>query len=273
MIRTSSAVVMFLLLWVGCMSPDRVPERLSSQDLEKAKAIVASEIGVTTQSIVFGGEDDEFVRIWFQPNESKKLNNRDFIFLEKALREVLSIPESGDIEFVSLAADSFEGYRHRHDEIFQRQIYFKLPLTQPRFHWRFTDRQQFLNGSLELIIKSEGGESRAINVFREGKLSEDWRVLGEPEEEDGTIYFGFQSLITYSVSMLDVVEVVLQCQGDLDGIGADSKGILKQGEYRSSSPFHLYFIKGQKNPNAYLSHWDPTWDLMITANQGWMDEE
>jgi hypothetical protein len=45
-----------------------------------------------------------------------------------------------------------------------RTIYLKLPLKQPRFHWTFKSRHDFLSGKLVLRIK-RGDEITEIDIF------------------------------------------------------------------------------------------------------------
>ena len=49
----------------------------------------------------------------------------------------------------------------------ERAIDLKLPLLQPRFHWTFMSREDFLSGKLVLRIIREG-QSNDIVLFENG---------------------------------------------------------------------------------------------------------
>ena len=73
-----------------------------------------------------------------------------------------------------------------------RHLYFKLPLAQPRFHWRFSNVEAFLGGRLTLrIIRDNTAES--IVVFDRGVVSQGWEAIGSDAGPPEEIYFGFRS--------------------------------------------------------------------------------
>lgn len=160
---------------------------------------------------------------------------------------------------------------------YNRRIYLKLPFLQPEFHWIFTERDKFLKGQLILIISSNEVENKII-LFKDGKINKEWQELGcQSNHKNNQIYFGFQSKNEYSVSEIDKVELILKLDNDIKGKGADSTGVLKSGEYESSSQFTLYHLEkssGEKDVYAFLNNddWNVRWKLDITANKGWLED-
>lgn len=56
-------------------------------------------------------------------------------------------------------------------------------------------------------------------------------------------------------------------------VGPVTTGILAAGQYRSKSPFKLYFFDWEDDkPEAFLSDWSEKWPLKVTGNKGWRVE-
>lgn len=154
---------------------------------------------------------------------------------------------------------------------YERRIYFKLPLAQPRFHWYFEDEETFLNGELTLTIQSAAGESLTFAIFDSGEVSEGW----ETKKGKRGYYFLFQSRNSVEVSRGDIATVTLRVREDLKGVGADSAGILRAGTYTSQGKFTIYDLEEASSDFAFLSkeNWDPHWELDITSDKGWIEED
>ena len=161
---------------------------------------------------------------------------------------------------------------------YKRRIYMKMPLLQPSFHWIFKERKKFLKGELNLIITSSGIEKK-ITIFKDGKINKEWQELGcHNNYKNNQIYFGFESINEHLVSETDKVDLILELDNDVKGIGADQAGILKSGEYKSSTQFTLYHLKkstGKKDVYAFINYndWNMRWKLDITENKGWQEEQ
>lgn len=155
---------------------------------------------------------------------------------------------------------------------FDRRIYFKLPLAQPRFHWYFEDEETFLKGELALTVSAPDGKAQKFKIIDNGKISADWETK---READRGIYFLFRSRDTIKLSREYSATVSLRVIEDLDGIGADYTGILRAGTYTSQGRFTIYTPEKRSSEFAYLSkkHWDPHWKLDLTSNKGWMEEK
>lgn len=117
-----------------------------------------------------------------------------------------------------------------------RQLYFKLPLTQPRFHWKFSDTEAFLRGRLTLRIIRDGA-SESIVVFDQGVISEGWRSIRSDQGPPGGIYFGFISSASYMTTARDSLEIELVATEDLWGIGRRISAVLPAGTYRSTGAY------------------------------------
>lgn len=118
-----------------------------------------------------------------------------------------------------------------------RQLYFKLPLTQPRFHWRFSDVEAFLGGRLTLRIIRDG-VAESIVVFDQGVISQGWAPIGSGPPDE--IYFGFRSSRRYMTTVRDSLEIELVAAEDLWGIGDRISGFLPAGTYRATGSYsHL----------------------------------
>jgi len=154
-------------------------------------------------------------------------------------------------------------------ELNDRKIYFKLPLKQTQFHWRFQDKQFFLSNKLTLILK-RNNRTETIDVFRNGKISDGWEGIDPKRDPPGQIYFGFLSTRRFRISALDKVEIKLQLRKDIQGIGPDSKGILKAGDYSSTCTVIIYPSNMDTAYTGLDANCAPKWDLVITDNKGWM---
>lgn len=158
----------------------------------------------------------------------------------------------------------------------RRGVYFKLPLEQPRFHWRFTDREAFLAGRLSLSITSSDGRRQEFVVFEDGSITDGWHEISGPQA-DGSMYFGFSSTIEVLTASRDSIEVELNVLEDLNGIGAFNAGILPTGRYVASASYSLltgkrwydWITRENDNPTAFISCWHQTWPLEITRSEGW----
>lgn len=154
------------------------------------------------------------------------------------------------------------------EKTYERRIYFKLPLAQPRFHWYFEEGEKLLNGELTLTIQQPGKEPLSYSIFDDGNLSEEWAT----RTEERGFYFLFQSRNPIRISRNDHAEITLRVREDLKGIGADAKGILRKGTYTSEGTFTIY--DDSDSDLAFLSkqNWNPHWNLELTSNKGWMEK-
>jgi len=160
---------------------------------------------------------------------------------------------------------------------YNRRIYLKLPLLQPRFHWQFSEKDKFLEGNLILIIKSQNKRTE-IPIFGKGIISKDWEEMTcSHGNTQNNCYFGFISKITFPVSETDEVFLTLKVNNDISGIGSTMKGLLKAGMYKTFSQFKMFHLEestGEKDLYAFLnnSDWSILWKLEKTADKGWMEE-
>jgi hypothetical protein len=183
----------------------------------------------------------------------------------------------------------------------ERAISLKLPLLQPRFHWTFMSREDFLSGKLVLRVIQEG-QSNDIVIFESGKLSDGWEAMPVTGSRKGEIYFGFISTRKYLTALGDKLELELAVRKDLAGIGAMQTGILPAGTYKSrgtysglideydTSVFSERLAKeGKKSPaeqkellnklraicehKAFLESWKDQWPLKITSEKGWLSDK
>lgn len=183
----------------------------------------------------------------------------------------------------------------------ERAIELKLPLLQPRFHWTFMSRADFLSGKLVLRIAREG-QSNDIAIFENGKFSDGWDAMPITGPRKGEIYFGFRSTRKYLTAPDDKLELELTVTKDLPGIGSIQTGILPAGKYKSvgtysalideydTSAFAEEMAKeGKKSPaeqeellnklramcehKAFLESWKDQWSLKITGEKGWLSDE
>ena len=183
----------------------------------------------------------------------------------------------------------------------ERAISLKLPLQQPRFHWRFMSREDFLSGKLLLRI-TRNGQSSEIVIFENGQFSDGWEAIGfsKPHLPDrGEIYFGFISTGKYLTAPGDKLELELTVTKDLLGIGAFQTGILPAGTYTSRGTYsglidesntswlaeelkkESRFSTSEQEAllkkyhemvdyRAFLESWKDQWPLKITGEKGWL---
>lgn len=159
---------------------------------------------------------------------------------------------------------------------FKRCIYVKLPLKQPEYHWIFTEKDKFLQSKLLLNITTNNGIQN-LSLLDHGKLSENWEILNDGEYEDNEMYFGFNSKNQFIISETDKVELILKTNQDIKGKGADAKGILKSGTYKSTGKFSIYDTEkydAGEDECGFLTkdNWNNHWKLDITSNKGWMQK-
>ena len=152
-----------------------------------------------------------------------------------------------------------------------RTFYFKLPLAQPEFHWKFTNKDLYLSGKLILRIVSDD-QVNEIVVFNKGEITEGWETICSGRgPQDNTIYFGFQSTKKYSTKSSDKVELELIAKEDLYGIGRLQTGVLKAGTYKAQGKLKIY-SQLENDDTAYIE-WQDKWLLDITSEKGWMTSE
>lgn len=181
----------------------------------------------------------------------------------------------------------------------ERAVSLKLPLQQPRFHWRFMSREDFLSGKLLLRIIRDG-ESTEIVIFENGQFSDGWESMSLPQGPDrGEIYFGFVSTRKYPTAPRDKLELELTVTKDLPGIGALQTGILPAGKYTSQGTYSglideydnaflakelakegkrstgeqealLNKMRQMVEHKAFLESWKDQWPLKITGEKGWL---
>lgn len=184
----------------------------------------------------------------------------------------------------------------------ERAISLKLPLQQPRFHWTFMSREDFLSGKLVLRI-IRNSQSSEIVIFENGQFSNGWEAMPLPPAPDrGEIYFGFLSTRKYLTALGDELELELIVTKDLLGIGAFQTGILPAGTYTSRGTYsglideydttllaNELAKEGKKFPSeqetllnkiremcehkAFLESWKDQWPLIITSEKGWLPRE
>ena len=178
-------------------------------------------------------------------------------------------------------------------EQIDRSLSFKLPLEQPRFHWRFLEKDAFLAGSLMLRIIHDGAVE-SIVVFQDGTIAEGWEPMaGMPRSEGNMagrgrpyvsgvnedIYFGFTSSTRYATAPGDSLEIELVVVEPLAGIGRYRQGTLPAGRYLSTGSFSGFIFANwealsdaaaQGHSMAFMECWRQPWSLTITAEEGWM---
>ena len=186
----------------------------------------------------------------------------------------------------------------------KRAISLKLPLQQPRFHWRFMSRKDFLSGKLLLRI-IRNGQSSEIVIFENGQFSDGWEAIGFSKShlpDRGEIYFGFISNRQYLTAPGDKLELELTVTKDLAGIGALQTGILPAGKYVSKGIYSglideydttllgeelakegkrppaeqedlLSKLRAMCEYKAFLESWSDQWPLKITSQKGWLPDD
>ena len=155
----------------------------------------------------------------------------------------------------------------------ERELYMKLPLQQPRFHWYFENEAALLGGSLEIRIHGASGRDTTVTVFDQGLVAPGWSPISRDRRG---IYFGFLGGGTIWTEPGDSLVVTLVVTQDLDGIGAYQKGILRAGRYRAVASYgrltgHPDFglLGRNKKPTAFVGCWRSKWPLDVTEERGW----
>jgi hypothetical protein len=156
----------------------------------------------------------------------------------------------------------------------ERELYMKLPLQQPRFHWVFADEPALLSGSLEIAIHRASGRDTTLTVFSDGQMAPGWSPISRDERG---IYFGFVSSGVTGTEPRDSVVVTLVVTEDLEGIGAYQRGILPEGRYRAVASYRLLtghpdfgLVRRHGDPTAFVGCWRSKWQLDIVEERGWM---
>lgn len=181
----------------------------------------------------------------------------------------------------------------------ERAISLKLPLQQPRFHWTFMSREDFLLGKLVLRILRKGKLNEII-IFEGGQFSDGWEAMPFTRDPNrGEIYFGFLSTRKYLTAPGDELELELIVTKDLLGIGAFQTGILPAGTYTSRGTYsglinesntswlaeelkkESRFSTSEQEAllkkhheimdyRAFMESWKDQWPLKITGEKGWL---
>lgn len=171
-----------------------------------------------------------------------------------------------------------------------RCISLKLPLLQPRFHWTFMRKADFLAGKLVVRVR-RGQQTSQFIVFENGIISEGWEAMTlPPNPKAGEIYFGFISSQPCLTAPGDELEIELHVDKDLLGIGALQTGVLPAGIYQARGTYSLLTdeykvpaalkdmpqetiekLRQMSEFKAFLENWEPRWPLQITAEEGWLD--
>lgn len=184
----------------------------------------------------------------------------------------------------------------------ERSISLKLPLQQPRFHWTFMSREDFLSGKLLLRIMRDG-QSNEIVIFEKGLFSDGWEAMPLPNDPNkGEIYFGFISTRKYLTAPGDKLELELTVTKDLLGVGALQTGTLPAGKYKSRGTYSglideyditllaqelakegkmpaeeqqvlLDKLRAMYEYKAFLQSWIDQWPLKITSQKGWLPDK
>lgn len=157
--------------------------------------------------------------------------------------------------------------RDKHDEKPLRTctFYFKLPLAQPQYHWKFVNKDVYLSGRLLMRIISED-QVNEIVIFEKGEIASGWKVLSTKRGPQGnSVYFGFFSTAKYRTQPSDKVELELMANEDLDGIGRLQTGTLKAGIHKAKGTLKIYDTSSDR---AFVQ-WHDKWLLDITSEKGW----
>ncbi|MCJ7630069.1 MAG: hypothetical protein MUO50_16975 [Longimicrobiales bacterium] len=156
----------------------------------------------------------------------------------------------------------------------ERELYMKLPLQQPRFHWYFLDEAALLSGSLEIAIHGASGRDTTLTVFSDGQMTPGWSPMSRDKRG---IYFGFVGGGKNWTEPGDSLVVTLVVTKDLEGIGAYRKGILPKGRYRAVASYsrltgHPDFglLRRNGEPTASVSCWRSRWQLDVIEERGWI---
>jgi len=110
--------------------------------------------------------------------------------------------------------------------VFKRGLYLKLPLTQPTYHWVFTDRDSFFKkSSLTLeIYKSDKMKERkyVFHIIENSKFSKEWEALDDEEYKNlNKLYFGFTSKNQIEVTSTDYLKLTLSVFNMLSNLNLD----------------------------------------------------
>lgn len=162
----------------------------------------------------------------------------------------------------------------------ERLLYFKLPIQDVRYHWRFTDADAFLAGELTLrIINTDRDETHV--VFRDGQIQEGWEAISPARPGDG-FYFGFQSTKPFRTKGNDSLIITLQAPRDLAGRGPHSEGVLAAGTWQMTGTYSsiygrrwnpLDIVVIRESPIAFMECWSGEWPITITSSEGWQGAE
>ncbi len=160
----------------------------------------------------------------------------------------------------------------------ERDLYMKLPLDLPRFHWKFDSQAAVLAGRLEVEIRGHDGRDTTLVVFEDGAMSDGWRAI-ETDRGEGELYFGFVSDVRVPTHPKDSVIVRLDVPQDLAGQGRWYTASLPAGRYEAVSSYSvmsghptlgsLLPWSGDDDATAYIGCWRELWPLRVTERQGW----
>ncbi len=157
-----------------------------------------------------------------------------------------------------------------------RTLYFKLPIEGARFHWTFLDPKTFLSGELTLRILNKGHDETIV-VFRDGKISDGWEMIGV--KPDSSFYFGFATTHRFRTKANDSLVITLKTPKDLHGRGPYTEGVLAAGVWqmtgtysslygRRLNPMDLIVLHGDP-PVAFMQCWKGVWPIVIIKAEGW----
>ncbi|TVP78233.1 MAG: hypothetical protein EA352_02310 [Gemmatimonadales bacterium] len=156
-----------------------------------------------------------------------------------------------------------------------RSLYMKLPLDDVRFHWKFFDKEAFLEGSLEVEIHGATGRDTVLTVFRDGEISPDWHPI-DSQRGEGEIYFGFIGEVEVWTHRRDSVVVRLHAARDLEGIGRYEEAVLPEGSYEASASYSILtghprfrLFSQPSEPRAYIGCWRSKWEMELSGEPGW----
>lgn len=199
------------------------------------------------------------------------------IFLSLFLLFISINASAGLLSFLESFVEGSEQKR------FHRMLYFKLPIEDIKYHWKFLNREQFLMGKLLLEFTTEGSKQKEI-IFSNGKLNANWKVIGDSDfdsdAEDKTnnvIYFGFVSHSKYWFNKSDSAKITLINNKPLSGWGYDFKGDLKAGKHVSKAKEITQYeddihetTEELEHAKAFINHknWQTSWPLNNRTPQG-----
>lgn len=156
----------------------------------------------------------------------------------------------------------------------ERELYMKLPLQQPRFHWYFSDEPALLSGSLEIAIHGASGRDTTLKVFSDGQMAPGWSQISR---DNRGIYFGFVGGGKIWTEPGDSVVVTLVVMEDLEGLGAYRGGVLPEGQYRAVASYNRLtghpdfgLLGRDREPTAFVGCWRSKWQLDVIEERGWI---